>query len=322
LRQFGVKTPRNNTHPVGAGFLGLVTIQKGCDNHCAYCVVPFTRGREVSRPAAEVVAEVARFVALGTREITLIGQNVNSYHGVGASDGDDFAALLAMVDAVPGLERLRFTTSHPKDFTFAVARAFAELPRLQPWLHLPVQSGSSSVLRRMKRDYRIEEYLEKLDYARSLVPDLSITTDIIVGYPGETAEEHAETLALLERAQFDSIYSFCYSPRPNTTAIELGDDVPDAVKSERLQEVQKVQRVATAARLARFLGRSLDVLVEGESRQGGQLCGRAPGNQMVNFAPPEGTTPAQWIGHTLAVRILEARPNTLVGGESLVGRVA
>jgi len=300
----------------------LVTIQKGCDNHCAYCVVPFTRGREVSRPPDEVVAEVERFVAAGAREVTLIGQNVNSYHAIGSADGDDFAELLARVDAVPGLARLRFTTSHPKDFTPNVARAFAELPRLCSWLHLPVQSGSSSVLARMRRDYTVDEYLAKLDDVRALVPDISITTDVIVGYPGERDEDHRATLALLERAQFDSIYSFAYSPRPNTAALALGDDVPDPIKSERLQEVQAAQRAITAKRLGRFLGRTVEVLVEGESRAGGQACGRAPGNQMVNFAPPPGRSPSELVGRMVPVRIEAARPNTLVGGESLAGTMA
>jgi tRNA-2-methylthio-N6-dimethylallyladenosine synthase len=300
----------------------LVTIQKGCDNHCAYCVVPFTRGREVSRPAGEVVAEVARFVAAGAREVTLIGQNVNSYHGVGSADGDDFAELLAMVDAVPGLQRLRFTTSHPKDFTPRVARAFAELGRLCSWLHLPVQSGSSRVLARMRRDYTVEEYLAKLDHLRALCPDISLTTDVIVGYPGETDEDHRQTLALLDRAGYESIYSFAYSPRPNTAALGLGDDVPAAVKSERLQEVQATQREITGRRLARFIGRTVEVLVEGESRAGGQACGRAPGNQMVNFAPPAGMAPADLVGRLVDVRVESARPNTLVGGELLVGAAA
>ena len=300
----------------------LVTIQKGCDNHCAYCVVPFTRGREVSRPAAEVVAEVTRFVARGAREVTLIGQNVNSYHGLGDPDGEDFSRLLSLVSEVPGLTRLRFTTSHPKDFTPQVAHAFAELPRLCSWLHLPVQSGASSVLARMRRDYTVEEYLAKIDLLRALVPDISITTDIIVGYPGETDAEHQATLALLERASFDSIYSFAYSPRPNTSALGLGDDVPAAVKSARLQEVQAAQRRMTALRLGRFVGREVEVLVEGESRQGGQLCGRSPGNQTVNFTPPPGTGAVDWIGKTIGVRIAEARTNTLVGGDTLVGTVA
>lgn len=291
----------------------LVTIQKGCDNHCAYCVVPNTRGREVSRPADEVVAEVERFVMAGAREVTLIGQNVNSYHAIGTPDGDDFAALLGLVDAVPSLLRLRFTTSHPKDFTAQVARAFRDLPRLASWLHLPVQSGSNRVLAAMRRDYTVEEYLEKIDYLRSLVPDISLSTDIITGYPSETEDDHRATLALLERVRYDSIYSFAYSPRPGTSAIDLGDDVPAEVKSRRLQEVQAVQRQITAERLGRFVGRDVEVLVEGESRVGGQACGRTSGNQMVNFPIGPGQRPEGLAGQLVKVRIAAARTNTLAG---------
>lgn len=295
----------------------LVTIQKGCDNHCAYCIVPATRGREVSRPADEVVAEVARFVALGAREITLIGQNVNSYHGAGAPDGDDFAELLRRVDAVPGLERLRYTTSHPKDFTRKVAEAHRDLPTLQPYLHLPVQAGSSRTLRRMVRGYTRDEYLRKLDYVRELVPDISISTDIIVGYPGETDADFQETMSLLAYAQYDFIYSFAYSERPDTPALKLKlkDDVPDEIKEARLREVQALQREITARRLQRFVGRTAEVLVEGVARHGaGQLCGRLPGNEMVNFLGD-----ARLIGSVVPVRILSAGAHTLQG--VLPGRV-
>jgi tRNA-2-methylthio-N6-dimethylallyladenosine synthase len=285
----------------------LVTIQKGCDNHCAYCVVPATRGREVSRPADEVVAEVRRFVALGAREVTLIGQNVNSYHAIGGDD--DFAELLARVDRVEGLKRLRFTTSHPKDFTRRVAEAFRDLPTLCGWLHLPVQAGSSRTLRRMVREYTREEYLEKLDYVRALVPDLSLSTDIIVGYPGETDEDFAETMTLLERVQYDFIYSFEYSPRPDTPALKLRlrDDVPATVKHERLLAVQALQREITARRLSRFIGRTVEVLVEGESQRGGQLCGRTGGNEMVNF---DGDAA---LGELCAVEVTGVAAHTLVG---------
>jgi tRNA-2-methylthio-N6-dimethylallyladenosine synthase len=298
----------------------LVTIQKGCDNHCAYCVVPATRGREVSRPADEVVAEVERFVALGAREVTLIGQNVNSYHGLGSPDGDDFAALLRRVDAVPGLLRVRYTTSHPKDFTDGVARAHAECERVMPWLHLPVQAGSSRTLRRMVRGYTRDEYLRKLDSVRRRVPDLSLSTDIIVGYPGETDADFAETLSLLREVEYDSIYSFEYSERPDTPALKLAlrDDVPSEIKSDRLQEVQALQRDITARRLGRFVGRTGLVLVEGLSRQGqggtqDQLCGRLPGNEMVNFARPEGTPKEALLGRLVPVSIASLKAHTLIG---------
>jgi tRNA-2-methylthio-N6-dimethylallyladenosine synthase len=291
----------------------LVTIQKGCDNHCAYCVVPATRGREVSRPADEVVAEVARFVAAGAREVTLIGQNVNSYHAIGTGPGiDAFAELLRRVDTVDGLIRLRYTTSHPKDFTDEVARCFGELRTLGSWLHLPVQAGSSRTLKRMVRGYTRAEYLRKLDFVRSISPDISLSTDIIVGYPGETDADFAETISLLREVQYDSIYSFCYSERPDTPALKLllKDDVPEDVKDARLGEVQALQKQITLQRLSRFVGRTAEVLVEGESRHGaGQLCGRLSGNEMVNFAAPLG----DHAGKLLPVKIVEARSHTLVG---------
>jgi tRNA-2-methylthio-N6-dimethylallyladenosine synthase len=294
----------------------LVTIQKGCDNHCAYCVVPATRGREVSRPADEVVAEVRRFVALGAREVTLIGQNVNSYHAIGGAD--DFAELLRRVNDVEGLYRLRFTTSHPKDFTPRVAEAFRDLPKLTSWLHLPVQAGSSRTLKRMVREYSREEYLAKLDYVRQMCPEVSLSTDIIVGYPGETDAEFAETLSLLERVEYDFIYSFEYSPRPDTPALKLRlkDDVPAEVKHRRLLELQALQKEISARRLGRFIGRTAEVLVEGESRHGeGQLCGRLSGNEMVNFDGPAR------IGELVAVEITAMRAHTLVGRAAVPRRL-
>jgi tRNA-2-methylthio-N6-dimethylallyladenosine synthase len=306
----------------------LVTIQKGCDNHCAFCVVPATRGREVSRPAAEVIAEVERFVELGAREVTLIGQNVNSYHGIRSDGGsapgppDQFAELLRRVCAVDGLERVRFTTSHPHDFTRKVAEAFRDLPKLGSYLHLPVQAGSSRTLRRMVRDYTREEYLAKIDHLRALVPDISLSTDIIVGYPGETDAEFRETMTLLERVEYDFIYSFGYSPRPDTPALKLKlrDDVPEDVKDARLQEVQELQRAITARRLQRFVGREVEVLVEGESRRGAELCGRTRGNEMVNFVVPAGARLDEMIGRLLPVRITAARAHTLVGESAFAAR--
>jgi tRNA-2-methylthio-N6-dimethylallyladenosine synthase len=308
--------------PSSTKVTALVTIQKGCDNHCAFCVVPATRGREVSRPWRQVVDEVAAFVAAGAREITLIGQNVNSYHGMGADnprgDGDDFAELLARVDAVPGLLRLRYTTSHPHDFTTRVADAFRDLPRLAHWLHLPVQAGSSRTLKRMVRDYTREQYLRQIDYVKSVCPDISLSTDIIVGYPGETDSDFAETLSLLDYVQYDSIYSFEYSERPDTPALKLAlrDNVPAEVKAERLQQVQSRQREITARRLGRWVGRTAEVLVEGDSaRHPGQLCGRTTGNEMVNFAGPPSL-----MGRLTPVRIVGTRTHTLIGEHAEAGR--
>lgn len=287
----------------------LVTIQKGCDNDCAYCVVPAARGREVSRPAAEVVREVERFVAAGAREVTLIGQNVNSWRG---SPGG-FPDLLARVDGVAGLRRMRFTTSHPKDLDRRVADCFCRLPRLCEWLHLPVQSGSTRVLDAMRRGYTRDEYLERIETLRRGCPDIAITTDVIVGYPGETDAEFCETLSLLRAVEYDAIYSFKYSPRPRTPARELCDDVPGAAKAERLAAVQETQRAISAARLARFVGRVKEVLVEGESRAGGQACGRTRTNHVVNFAPPAGTPVAALVGKLVNVEIMSARAHSLVG---------
>lgn len=314
-----------NPKPSTTRITGLVTIQKGCDNDCAYCVVPNTRGAEISRAAAEVVAETQRFVAAGAREITLIGQNVNSYHG--AADG--FVGLLRQVDAVPGLARLRFTTSHPKDFGNDVAECFRDLPRLCEWLHLPVQAGSTRVLHAMRRTYTREDYLRKIDHLRDVCPDISLSTDIIVGYPGESDEEFRETLSLLEYVQYDAIYSFKYSPRPRTPAITLGDTISESLKSERLQAVQDLQRTISARRLQRFVGSKREVLVEGESRYGGQACGRIRQNHKVNFSllpsgtsrdaiatdamPPTSTAIDQLMGCLVEVEIVSARAHSLEG---------
>jgi len=291
----------------------LVTIQKGCDNFCAYCVVPRTRGREVSRPLPEVVREVERFVSVGAREVTLIGQNVNVYHGAGGGP-EDFPRLLEAVCALPGLARVRFTTSHPKYYTDRTSECFRDLHKLGKWLHLPVQSGSTRTLQRMLREYSREEYLAKLGYLRECCPDISVTTDIIVGFPGETEADFADTLSLLSEAQYDSIYSFKYSPRPGTPAFAEADDVSVEEKSDRLAQVQALQREITARRLARLLGRTETVLCEGESKQGGgQLCGRTSGNHVVNFLLPDGQVAADFVGRELNVRILETRAHTLLG---------
>ncbi len=305
-----------NPRPGDVEVTALVTIQKGCDNYCAYCVVPNTRGREVSRPPEQVLSEVARFVALGAREVTLIGQNVNAYHAIGMPDGDDFAELLRRVDAVPELLRLRFTTSHPHYFTHKVAEAFRDLKRLCPWLHLPVQAGSTAVLARMARDYSREQYLDKIAYLKKVCPDISLSTDIIVGYPGESEADFADTMALLTQVRYDSIYSFAYSRRPDTPARDLEDDVCPEEKSRRLQAVQTLQRSITAERLGRLVGRVEEVLVEGVARmQSDKLCGRTGGNHTVNFLAPQSPDfdKTSLIGKICRVHIDEARSHTLVG---------
>jgi len=298
----------------------LVTIQKGCDNFCAYCIVPRTRGREVSRPADQVVAEVARFVSLGAREVTLIGQNVNAYHAIGTPDGEDFAELLRLVDAVPGILRVRFTTSHPHYFTRKVSDAFRELRTLQPWLHLPVQAGSTAVLHAMAREYSREAYLEKIAYLRQVCPDISLSTDIIVGYPGETESDFEQTMALLSEVEYDSIYSFAYSRRPGTPAVELPDNVSADEKSRRLTALQSLQKQITSKRLQRLVGRREEVLIEGRSRANpSQLCGRTGGNHTVNIEVTEGVEVEALIGTLQPVLITAARVHTL-GGTLASGR--
>ncbi len=292
----------------------LVTIQKGCDNFCAYCIVPRTRGREVSRPADQVVREVARFVALGAREVTLIGQNVNAYHAIGTPDGEDFAELLRQVDAVPGLQRLRFTTSHPHYFTRKVADAFRDLRTLQPWLHLPVQAGSTRVLSAMAREYSREAYLDKIAYLRSVCPDISLSTDIIVGYPGESEADFEQTMSLLSAVEYDSIYSFAYSRRPGTPAVELPDDVSADEKSRRLTALQALQKQITAKRLQRLVGRTEEVLVEGRARANpSQICGRTGGNHTVNIELAEGIHADALTGTLVPVLVTQAKVHTLLG---------
>lgn len=300
--------------PSDVSVTALVTIQKGCDNFCAYCIVPRTRGREVSRPADQVVREVARFVELGAREVTLIGQNVNAYHAIGMPDGEDFAELLRLVDSVPGLLRLRFTTSHPHYFTHKVADAFRDLRTLQPWLHLPVQAGSTKVLAAMAREYSREAYLDKIAYLRTVCPDISLSTDIIVGYPGETVSDFEQTMQLLSEVEYDSIYSFAYSRRPGTPAVELPDDVSAEEKSRRLTALQSLQKQITAKRLARLVGRTEQILVEGRSRANpSQICGRTGGNHTVNIEVTDGVDVDALIGTLVPVYITAAKVHTLVG---------
>jgi len=288
----------------------LVTIQKGCDNGCGYCIVPTVRGPEVSRPAAEVVEEIEALVRAGTREVTLIGQNVNSYGGITGKPGD-FIGLLEQADAVDGLQRVRFTTSNPKDFSPDLARCFGRLKRLCPWLHLPVQSGSTPVLQRMKRGYTRQQYLDCIDQVRGHCPDISLGTDIIVGYPGETENDFLETVSLIEQIQYDYIYSFMYCIRNKTAAAELVDDVDQGSKARRLHFLQQRQDQITGQRLERLRGRVVDVLVEGPSRRGPpQFCGRDPGNHVVNFTR-QGPAPVP--GALLQVAINTCGRHSLTG---------
>lgn len=284
--------------PSQHGVTAFVTIQKGCDNKCTFCIVPTTRGVEVSRPSAEIVEEVRRLVDGGVREITLIGQNVNSY-GLKAAGEITFAQLLYRVAEVPGVQRIRYTTSHPRDMGADVVQAYRDLPSLASQLHLPVQSGSNRVLRRMKRFYTRERYLDTVAALRDARPDLALTTDIITGFPGETDEDFEQTLSLLDEAGFIGSFSFKYSPRPGTAALRLDDEVSDEAASARLERWQRTQRERSAAWTRTHEGQVYDVLVEGPSRRDeGVVCGRTLDGLMVNF--PGGL---DLIGQTVPVRV-------------------
>jgi tRNA-2-methylthio-N6-dimethylallyladenosine synthase len=298
-------------------FQGWLQISVGCNCVCSYCIVPSTRGREVSRPAGELIAEVERLAADGVREVTLLGQNVNSYgRDLPPGEKATFAELLAMVDAVEGIDRVRYTSPHPKDMREDVIRAHAELPSLCEHIHLPLQSGSSRVLKAMRRTYNRERYLDRVATIRELVPDCSLTTDIIVGFPGETEADFEQTLEVVEQARYDSAFTFVFSPRRGTAAAELGDQLPHEVKRERMERLlESVQRIARE-RAERFVGRTMEVLVEGPSRTDrSRLRGRTRHNKAVNFsglAQP---------GDMTQVEIVSATSQTLAGEESLLARV-
>ena len=244
-----------------------VQISVGCNCVCSYCIVPSTRGREVSRPAHELIAEVQALASDGVREVTLLGQNVNSYgRDLAGAGRTTFAELLGQVDAVEGIDRIRYTSPHPKDMREDVIRAHAELPALCEHIHLPVQSGSSAVLKRMRRTYTRERYLDRVAMIREHVPDCALTTDVIVGFPGETEADFEQTLELVDQVGYDGAFTFVYSPRRGTEAAELPDQVPHEVKVERMQRLVEVVQRRARERAERFVGRTLDVLVEGPSR--------------------------------------------------------
>jgi len=299
-------------------FQGWVQISVGCNCVCSYCIVPSTRGREVSRPAAELVEEVERLAGDGVREVTLLGQNVNSYGRDLPMDAKaTFAEVLAMVDAVEGIERVRYTSPHPKDMKEDVLRAHADLPSVCEHIHLPLQSGSSRILKAMKRTYNRERYLERVAMIRELVPDCAITTDIIVGFPGETDEDFEATMEVVEQVRYDSAFTFIFSPRRGTAAADLEGTVPHGVKRERMERlVEAVQRIATE-RSQRFVGRTMEVLVEGPSRTDpSRLRGRIRHNKTVNF------TGVASPGELVQVEIASGTSTTLAGEESLFSRVA
>ncbi len=285
-----------------------ITIMEGCDKNCAYCVVPFTRGRERSRASQTILAEARQLAGAGCGEVQLLGQNVNSYRDPSAA-GWDFATLLERVVEVPGLRRVRFTTSHPRDFVRGIVEAIDRNPVLSNHVHLPVQSGSTRVLERMQRLYTREEYLERIAWLKGARRNIAISTDIIVGFPGESEEDFQQTLSLLDQVEYDSIFSFKYSARPNTPALALGDHLPDQEKGRRLAIVQERQRAIQMRRNAALVGAIEEVLVESYNPATGQWIGRTSQNRVLNF-----THPGQALaGSYVPVRVTRAGPNSLTG---------
>ena len=292
------------------GVKAFVSIMEGCSKYCSFCVVPYTRGTEFSRPLDDVIVEVHGLAAQGVREVTLLGQNVNGYRGATFDGGVvDLAELLRYVSTIDGIGRIRYTTSHPIHVTDALARAHREIPQLAGHLHLPVQSGSDRILKLMKRGYSAAQYLAWVEKIRAQRPDISLSSDFIVGFPGETEADFAATMDLIERVGYDHSFSFLYSPRPGTPAAELADDVPRAVKKSRLQILQNRIAEMAAAISTGMVGREVRVLVEGASRKNPQqLAGRSENNRVVNF---DGEL--KLVGEFVAVKITEALPNSLRG---------
>lgn len=301
--------------PQGHGACGSVTIMEGCDKFCTFCIVPYTRGPEISRPAEDILNECRQLLATGVIEISLLGQNVNAYRGCGP-DGDewDFTMLLYAVAGLAGLKRLRFSTSHPMEMTPHLAEAFAELPVLMPYLHLPVQSGSDAMLKAMHRGHGRDDYFRIVDRLRHHCPDIALSSDFIVGYPGESDADFGQTLELVRRVGFDTAFCFKYSPRPGTPAAGAEDSVPEAVKDARLQELLALMREQTGAAIRRQVGQCRDVLVEKEGRHAGDMQGRTPDFKIVHFRG----RPRQ-LGQLLPVRIVAAYGQSLRGELILAG---
>src|SRR5579884_3540291 len=303
-------TRRDNPHRA------YITIIEGCDKSCAYCVVPFTRGPERSRASESVLREARTLAELGYSEIQLLGQNVNSYRDPSPA-GWDFATLLARVAEIPGIRRVRYTTSHPRDFVKPIVDAMDANPVLCDHVHLPVQSGSTKVLAAMDRLYTRDEYMRRIEWLKNAKRNYSITTDIIVGFPGETEEDFERTLDLLDEVQYDSLFSFKYSPRPNTAALEMGDRVAEEEKQRRLAILQEKQRAIQIRRNAELIGAVREVLVEGRNQALGQWIGRTSDNRTLNFTTGQADSPSgnadSLVGKYLSVRVTRSGPNSLVG---------
>ncbi|KSV82630.1 tRNA (N6-isopentenyl adenosine(37)-C2)-methylthiotransferase MiaB [Ensifer sp. ENS08] len=289
------------------GVTAFLTVQEGCDKFCTFCVVPYTRGSEVSRPVAQIVSEAEKLVEGGVREITLLGQNVNAWHGVGP-DGREWGLgdLLSRLGEIEGLARLRYTTSHPRDMDDSLIEAHRSMVKLMPYLHLPVQSGSDRILKAMNRRHTAAEYLALIARIRAIQPDLALSGDFIVGFPGETDEDFEDTMRLVEAVGYAQAFSFKYSTRPGTPGAELGDQVPEDVKAKRLEKLQALLFSQQRAFAESCVGREIDLLLEKEGRMPGQLVGRSPWLQPVNV-----DAKASQIGDIIKVRIIKAGPNSL-----------
>ncbi len=307
--------------PRADGPKAFVSIMEGCSKYCTFCVVPYTRGEEISRPLTSVIKEITELANQGVREVNLLGQNVNAYQGA-MDDGDnaDFALLLHYVAGIPGIGRIRFTTSHPVEFSDSLIEAFAEIPELVSHLHLPVQSGSNNILKRMKRGHTREQYIDKINRLREYRPELSLSSDFIIGFPGETDDEFEDTMALIEMMAFDASFSFIYSARPGTPAADFADDVDLSVKKERLKRLQVYINKNALAISDKMVGTVQTVLVEGLSKKNQlQVRGRTENNRVVNF-----TGHPRLTGQFVDVMITEALPNSLRGRliESSVDKIA
>jgi tRNA-2-methylthio-N6-dimethylallyladenosine synthase len=303
-------TARTNPHR------GYITIIEGCDKFCSYCVVPFTRGKERSRTSESVLAEARQMADLGYTEVQLLGQNVNSYKdpsGEFSGTKKTFAELLAAVGELPGIRRVRFTTSHPRDFGRDIIDAIDAVPTLCDHVHLPVQSGSDRVLNAMQRLYSREQYLERITWMKSAKRDISITSDIIVGFPGETEEDFAETLSLLDEVGYDAVFAFKYSPRPNTPSLALEDAIPDEEKIRRLEVVNLHQRALQTASYKKYIGTICEVMIEGRNDARAQWMGRTSQNKTLNFTTPDSPAPEMKIGTYVPVRATVSFPNSLLG---------
>jgi tRNA-2-methylthio-N6-dimethylallyladenosine synthase len=290
-------------------YRGYITIIEGCDKFCSYCVVPYTRGKERSRTSSSVLEEARRIAGEGYTEIQLLGQNVNSYRD--PEGKRSFAELLAAVGQVPGIRRVRFTTSHPRDFTRDIVEVIEAVPTLCDHVHLPVQSGSSRLLKLMAREYTSDWYLERISWIKAASRPIAISTDIIVGFPGETADDFIQTMDLLAHVEYDCVFGFKYSARPNTPALTMIDSIPEAEKASRLQVLLDRQREIQRVTYARHLGQELEVMVEGQNVARGQVVGRTSQNKPINFTCSQPIAPAP--GNYVQVRVTATHPNSLVG---------